>query len=59
MCYNNINIVLQKSRISNKGPPQSSIQYLVVPDQISNIGYSRISENKWYVKIALSFIILQ
>ena len=60
MCYNNINIEVQKNcRILNKGPPQSSIQYFVVPDQISHIGYLRISGNKWHVKFALSFIILQ
>ena len=46
-------------RISNKGPPQSSIQEFVVPDQISNIGYLRFLGNKWHVKFALSFIILQ
>ena len=46
-------------RISIKEPPQSSILYFVVPDQISNISYSRISGNKWHVKFALSFIILQ
>ena len=46
-------------RISNKGPPQSYIHYFVVPDQISNISYSRISGNKWHVKFPLSFIILQ
>ena len=60
MCYNNINIILQKNcRSSNKGPPQSSLQCFVVPDQIGNIGYLRISGNKWHVKFALSFIILQ
>ena len=60
MCYNNTNIELQKNwRISNKAPPQSSIQYFVVPGQISNIGYLRFSGKKWHVKLALSFIILQ
>ena len=51
--------ITKNCRISSKGPPQSFIQYFVVPDHISNIGYSRISGNKWHVKYALSFIILQ
>ena len=56
MCYNNVNFVLQKNcRISNKGPQQSSMQYFVVPEEISNIGYLRISGNKWHVKFALFY----
>ena len=57
-------IVLQKNVEFQKDKgiclkAQSFIQYFVVPDQISNIGYLRISGNKWHVKFALSFIILQ
>ena len=60
MCYNNIKIVLQKIvEFQTRDLNNCSIQYFVVPDQISNIGYLRISGNKWHVKFALSFIILQ
>ena len=54
MCYNNIKIVLQKieefqTRDLNK------VRYNI----LYNIGYLRISGNKWHVKFALSFISLQ
>ena len=59
MCYDNINIVLQKIVEFQPRDLHKVLYNIFFPDQISNIGYLRISGNKWHVKFVLSFIILR
>ena len=59
MCFININIVLQTIVEFQTRNLHKVLYNILLPDQISNISYSRISGNKWHVKFALSIIILQ